>query len=100
MAPKRKKTTVADIHPVAEQPKRGRKRLATSQAPKQEAPPANEVILQELRRLSAEVAMLKSQPGPSQPGPSKPSYVLAQPGPSPVLAQQTGLSGTNFDDYI
>ena len=55
---------------VSAEPKRGRKRLDTSQAPTQEVPPANDTILQELCRLTAEVAMLKSQPRPSQKGPS------------------------------
>ena len=97
MAPKKKKTTVADIHAAHAEPKRRRKRLATIQERTQEAPQDNAAILLELHRLSAEVAMLKSkvlvdvdallaqlglsQSGPSQPGPS---LVLAQPHSGPL----------------
>ena len=78
--------------------------MATRQAPTQVTPQDITAILQELRRLSSEVAMLKpkvpvdvdalhAQPGPSQPGPSQPG--ASQPGPSPVLAQphSESLSG-------
>ena len=114
MAPKKKKTTVADIHAAHAEPKRRRKRLATIQERTQEAPQDNAAILLELHRLSAEVAMLKSkvlvdvdallaqlglsQSGPSQPGPSQPGP--SQPGPSLVLAQPHSgpLSGILLND--